>query len=125
MPALWDKKTGTIVNNESADLLRFLQTSFNALLPPHLASVSLYPAHQRRQIDQASIWLQRDLNTGVYRAGFAETQAQYDAGVVPVFAALNACETLLAEHGGPYVLGAALTELDVRLYATAIRFDTV
>jgi glutathionyl-hydroquinone reductase len=125
VPVLWDTHTSTIVNNESADLLRFLQTAFDSLLSPELASVSLYPEGLRSQIDKISVWMQRDLNTGVYKAGFADTQEQYDKGVIPVFAALNRCEKLLAASRGPYLLGSTLTELDIRLYATAIRFDTV
>jgi glutathionyl-hydroquinone reductase len=125
VPVLWDKHTYTIVNNESPDLLRFLQTCFNDLLSPELASVSLYPEHLRSQIDRISVWMQRDLNTGVYKAGFADTQEKYDKGVIPVFAALNKCEKLLAASRGPYLLGSQLTELDIRLYATAVRFDTM
>ena len=69
--------------------------------------------------------MQRDLNTGVYKAGFATTQEGYDAGVVPVFAALNKLEALTHANGGPYILGKELTELDVRAYASLIRFDVV
>lgn len=69
--------------------------------------------------------MQRDLNTGVYKAGFATDQETYDKNVVPVFAALNKAEQIVANNGGPFMLGEHLTELDLRLYATLIRFDTV
>jgi len=122
---LWDRETETIVNNESAELLRDLQTGFNPLLPEEFAKVTLYPEHLRQRIDEVSAWMQRDLNTGVYKAGFAESQEAYDKSVLPVFAALNKLEKMIAENGGPYILGKDLTELDIRAYATLIRFDTV
>lgn len=65
------------------------------------------------------------LNQGVYKAGFAPNQETYDKNVIPVFAALNKLEKIISANGGPYVLGGHLTELDIKLYATAIRFDTV
>ena len=125
VPVLWDKKTGTIVNNESSELLRDFQTAFNPLIPDKDAAATLYPQHLRSKIDVISDWMQRDLNTGVYKAGFAPDQATYDKNVVPVFSALNRLEKLLAESGGPYILGAELTEVDIRAYATLVRFDTV
>lgn len=125
VPVLWDKKLNTIVNNESAELLRNLQTSFNDVLPKDLAELTLYPEPLRAQIDKIAEWMQRDLNTGVYKAGFASTQENYDKNLPVVFAALNKLEKILYENKGPYVLGKQMTELDVRLYATLIRFDTV
>jgi len=125
VPVLWDKKTETIVNNESTELLRNLQTAFNTILPPEKATVSLYPEHLRSKIDQMSEWMQRDLNIGVYKAGFAHSQDEYDKNVLPVFAALNRLEKVVAANGGPYILGKELTEIDIRAYATLIRFDPV
>ena len=125
VPVLWDKKAGTIVNNESTELLRNLQTAFNPLLSDEYAPVTFYPEHLQSKIDSICEWMQRDLNIGVYKAGFAPDQETYDKNVIPVFAALNKLEKLLAESGGPYVLGTELTEVDIRLYATLIRFDTV
>ncbi|KAL2427396.1 Glutathione S-transferase omega-like 2 [Exophiala dermatitidis] len=125
VPVLWDRETETIVNNESAELLRDLQTAFNPLLPEEYARVTLYPEHLRPKIDEVAEWMQRDLNTGVYKAGFADSQETYDKNVLPVFAALNRLEKMVAENGGPYILGKELTELDIRAYATLIRFDTV
>ncbi|KAJ9640268.1 hypothetical protein H2204_003493 [Knufia peltigerae] len=125
VPLLWDRETGTAVNNESAELLRDLQTGFNAILPREYAQVTLYPEHLRDKIDEVSEWMQTYLNTGVYKAGFAPGQDEYDKNVVPVFAALNKLEKMVKEYGGPYILGKELTEVDIRAYATLIRFDTV
>lgn len=125
VPVLWDRETGTIVNNESLELLRDLQTAFDELLPDEFARVTLYPEHLRAQIDEVGLWMQRDLNSGVYKAGFAETQEVYDENVLPVFAALNKLEKMIASNGGPYILGQALTELDIRAFATVVRFDTI
>jgi putative glutathione S-transferase len=69
--------------------------------------------------------MQSDINTGVYKAGFARTQEDYEKGCIPLFVALNKLEAMLAKNGGPYVLGKELTELDIRAYATVIRFDAV
>lgn len=125
VPVLWDKAGNTIVNNESPELMRDLQTAFNDLIPHQLASLTLYPESLRARIDYESVWMQRDLNVGVYRAGFAHTQEEYNDAVPRVFAALNRLEKLIHASGGPYILGKVLTELDVRAYATVIRFDTV
>lgn len=127
VPVLWDTKEGTIVNNESAELLRWLPTAFEDILPKEgqKYELDLYPAHLRGQIDEISEWMQRDLNTGVYKAGFAETQEDYDKNVPVVFAALNHLESLIHRNGGPYILGSHITELDIRAYTTIIRFDAV
>jgi putative glutathione S-transferase len=127
VPVLWDTKTGTIVNNESAEMLRWLPTAFDAILPKDApgAELDLYPEHLRATIDEISIWMQRDLNSGVYKAGFATTQEAYDQNVPTVFAGLNKLEELIHSNGGPYVLGKDLTEIDVRAYTTVVRFDTV
>ena len=136
VPVLWDKTTQTIVNNESPELMRYLQTAFNRLLPDQEAAVTFYPEHSRAKIDEVAEWMQRDLNTGVYKAGFAQNASQskegfaasqesYEKNVIPVFAALNRLEKMVSQNGGPYLLGKELTELDLRLYATLIRFDTV
>ncbi|KAJ5720581.1 uncharacterized protein N7483_008515 [Penicillium malachiteum] len=120
VPVLWDQKAGTI---ESAELLRWLPTAFNELLPATLASVDLYPSHLRAKIDSITSWMQDDINFGVYKAGFSPTQEVYEKNVVPVFGALNKIEQIIAQNGGPFVLGKEITELDIRLYATLIRFD--
>ncbi|KAF2397999.1 glutathione S-transferase [Trichodelitschia bisporula] len=123
VPVLWDKKKNTIVNTESGELLRWLPTAFNSILPEEYAKIDLYPPHLRAHIDAVTAWMQPDLNIGVYKTGFAPDQETYDKNVIPVFAALNKLEEIVHAHGGPYLLGNELTELDIRLYATLIRFD--
>ncbi|KAI0006974.1 glutathione S-transferase [Xylariaceae sp. FL0662B] len=127
VPVLWDTKENTIVNNESLELMRWMQTGFNELLPEGSAerNLTLYPEHLRAKIDEVGDWMKRDLNTGVYKAGFALDQASYEKGVIPVFAALNQLEQLIHKNGGPFILGKDLTELDILAYVTAIRFDVV
>ncbi|KAJ5234332.1 uncharacterized protein N7469_003500 [Penicillium citrinum] len=125
VPVLWDKKSETIVCNESAEILRWLPNAFNEFLEPSLSSIDLYPIHLRARIEEITPWMQSHVNAGVYKAGFASTQEDYDKYIIPVFAALNKLERLIAENGGPFILGKEFTELDIRLYATIIRFDTV
>ncbi|KAF2714422.1 glutathione S-transferas-like protein [Pleomassaria siparia CBS 279.74] len=125
VPLLWDKKEGRIVNNESAEMLRWLPTAFDSILPPADSSIDFYPSTLRHSIDSMTPWLQTLINAGVYRAGFARTQSDYEAGLIPLFAGLNKLEALIAKNGGPYILGKQLTELDLRVYATIVRFDTV
>lgn len=126
VPVLWDEKTNTIVNNESTELLRNLQTAFNDLIEDeYIRDLNFYPEDLQSQIDTISEWLQPKLNTGVYKAGFAESQSDYDADVIPVFAALNRMEKIIASNKGPFVLGKQLTEIDLLLFPTIVRFDTV
>jgi putative glutathione S-transferase len=123
VPVVWDKKTNQLVNNESLEIIRDWNTAFNSILAENFQSVDLYPSNLRQEIDLIGAWMQSDLNSGVYKAGFAPDQVTYDQNVIPVFKALNRIEKILAQNGGPYVLGSQITELDVRLYATIIRFD--
>ena len=125
VPVLWDKKTNRLVNNESLEILRNLNTGFDSILPEEFKKVDLYPESLRGEIEGIGEWMQSDLNSGVYKAGFAPDQETYDKNVLPVFKALNRMEQILANNGGPYVLGPHLTELDLRLYPTIVRFDTV
>ncbi len=125
VPVLWDKKRNRIVNNESLEILRNFNTGWDSILPEKYKKVDLYPEKLRTEIEEVGKWMQADLNTGVYKAGFASDQETYDKNVVPVFGALNRLEEMLSKNGGPYVLGSELTELDLRLYPTLIRFDTV
>ncbi|KPI39552.1 Glutathione S-transferase omega-like 2 [Cyphellophora attinorum] len=125
VPVIWDKKTGTIVNNESAEIMRWLQGAFQGVVDTKRQSMDLYPERLRDVIDEVSEWMQSNLNRGVYQAGFAETQEDYEKMVPPVFAALNRVEKMIAQNGGPYLLGKTLTELDVRAYVTIVRFDAV
>ncbi|KAG6828771.1 hypothetical protein H0H87_000874 [Tephrocybe sp. NHM501043] len=123
VPILWDKKTQTIVNNESAEIIRMFNTAFNDVLPADKAALDLYPEPLRAEIDTVNDWVYKDINNGVYRAGVAITQPAYEAAVVDVFQALDQAEKLL--EGKDYLVGNTLTEADVRLFVTAIRFDVV
>ena len=97
VPVLWDKKLETIVNTESHELLRDLSTAFNTLLPEPLASLTLYPEQHRATIDRIEKWMQSDLNTGVYKTGFAPSQEPYEKALPGPFAALNA-DPRVMEH---------------------------
>ncbi|KAI9372337.1 glutathione S-transferase [Aspergillus egyptiacus] len=125
VPVLWDRVEGTVVCNESLELLRWLPTAFNTLIDPALSAIDLYPVHLREKIDTLSAWLLPNLCSGVYKAGFASTQEEYEKHVVRVFAALNRLERLVKDNGGPFVLGSQMTEVDVLVYTTLIRFDVV
>jgi putative glutathione S-transferase len=114
VPVLWDKETGRIVNNESADLVRI----FN-----DWAGGDLYPEDKRAEIDELNGWIYDELQNGVYRAGFARSQEAYDEAYRGVFAALPRLEALLADRR--YLTGEAITEADWRLLPTLLRFDAV
>ena len=119
MPVLWDKQRETIVNNESADILRMLNSGFGDLADDRF---DLYPENLRENIDALNDEIYPHLNNGVYRAGFATTQQAYDEAFEQVFAMLDALERRL-EGGGPFLFGAQLVETDIRLFVTLIRFD--
>ncbi len=121
VPVLWDGRRATIVSNESADILRMLNTAFAALAPCEL---DLYPEDLRDEIDALNAWTYPCLNNGVYRAGFAATQAAYAEAFADVFAALVRLERRLAQ-GGPFLMGERFTEADVRVFVTLVRFDAV
>ncbi|KAI1422306.1 glutathione S-transferase [Xylaria sp. FL1777] len=126
VPVLWDKKAGTIVNNESSEILRMFGSVFDAQLPPRFASVNLYPENLRKEIDAAGVWTYDDINNGVYKSGFATTQEAYERNVTRLFEALDRVEAgLKGNGGGAYFFGDVLTETDVRLFVTLIRFDPV
>jgi putative glutathione S-transferase len=120
VPLLWDTKTNLAVNNESAEMLRWLPTTF-----PNAEAQDFYPPSLRSKIDEITPWLTNLICTGVYKAGFATSQATYESNVIPLFAALNKLEQLIHKNNGPYILGQTLTELDLLAYPTIIRFDTV
>ncbi|KAF2832424.1 hypothetical protein CC86DRAFT_401190 [Ophiobolus disseminans] len=129
VPTLWDKKKETIVSNESSEIIRMLYTEFDAFIPQHLresskGTKSLFPAHLRKDIEAMNDWVYNDLNNGVYKCGFATSQAAYEEHVYPVFAALDRLESHLSQPGHtPYLFGDHITEADIRLYPTLIRFD--
>jgi len=118
VPALWDGERRTIVNNESADLLRMFNSGFGALTD---ASLDLYPADLRAGIDALNDEVYPSLNNGVYRAGFATTQEAYEEAFADVFAMLDKLEERVRR--GPYLFGERLTETDIRVFVTLARFD--
>jgi putative glutathione S-transferase len=117
VPALWDKERRTIVNNESADLLRMFNSGFGALAN----GIDLYPEALRAEIDALNDEVYPKLNNGVYRAGFATTQAAYEEAFKDVFAMLDKLEARLAAD--PYLMRERLTEADIRVFVTLARFD--
>ena len=120
VPVLWDKQTGTIVNNESADILRLFNSAFGELAN---GEVDLYPAPLRSEIDEVNQRLYDHLNNGVYRAGFATTQGAYEKAVNEVFDSLAWLDARL--KGRRYLVGDRLTEADIRTFVTLIRFEPV
>ena len=123
VPILWDKKTNSIVNNESAEILRILAKEFDAYATGPYASYDLYPEALRPVIDAANEWIYSDINNGVYKCGFAKTQEAYNEAVERLFVALDRLEELLSHHR--YVAGSTLTEADIRLLMSLVRFDEV
>lgn len=119
VPVLWDKKTATIVNNESADIIRMLNTAFDHLTGSVL---DLYPEPQQQEIDQLNASIYEQLNNGVYKAGFASSQFAYEEAYQGVFNMLDILEHQLSD-GRSYLLGEQITESDIRTFVTLIRFD--
>jgi glutathionyl-hydroquinone reductase len=120
VPILWDRKAGTIVNNESREIIRMFGTEFGALGDP---SVDLCPADLRPAIDATIDAIYAPINNGVYRAGFATTQEAYDEAVAEVFAALDRWEAVLGAQR--FLCGDRMTEADICLFTTLFRFDPV
>ena len=120
VPVLWDRQTGRIVNNESAEILRMLNAEFDAWGD---AGLDLYPEDLREEIDAVNDGVYRDVNNGVYRAGFATTQEAYEEAFDALFAALEGLDRRLSRRR--YLLGERITEADWRLFTTLIRFDAV
>ncbi len=120
VPVLWDRKLATIVNNESAEILRMLNSEFDAFGD---ASLDLYPQALRAQIDEINDFVYPNVNNGVYRCGFATTQEAYEEAFAQLFDALDRLDARLGESR--YLVGAARTEADWRLFTTLVRFDAV
>lgn len=131
VPMLWDSKTQTVVNNESADILQMLYTEFDNLLPASLRETAhplggYYPSPSsplRTEFEVWNEWMQDQVNNGVYKTGLAGTQAAYDDNVTKLFTALDRIESHLQQPGHPYLFGEAITDPDIRLFTTIIRFD--
>ncbi|MFC7072580.1 glutathione S-transferase family protein [Halovenus rubra] len=120
VPVLWDKKEETIVNNESEEILRMLDTEFDDVAE---RSIDLYPEGSQEEIDQIIEDIYEPINNGVYRAGFAESQTAYDMAVTELFDALDHWDNVLADQR--YLAGDRLTEADICLFTTLVRFDQV
>jgi putative glutathione S-transferase len=120
VPVLWDTRTGTIVSNESSDIMRMFNDGFGALAR---SAVDLYPPALRKEVDAVNTFVYENVNNGVYRAGFATTQEAYDEAYERLFQALDQLEARLAESR--YLVGDSPTEADWRLFPTLARFDSV
>ncbi|KAI9822964.1 MAG: S-glutathionyl-(chloro)hydroquinone reductase [Phylliscum demangeonii] len=127
VPVLFDKKTATIVNNESSEIIRMMYTEFDALLPEKYQKVVLLPKELERSIDEMNEWVYNDINNGVYKSGFATVQEAYEKAAKQLFHSLDRIESHLTSSvsRGPYLFGERLTEADIRLYTTIVRFDVV
>jgi putative glutathione S-transferase len=121
VPTLWDKKTGTIVNNESSEIIRMFNSEFDAFAQKSLPD--MYPGALRAEIDRWNELIYRSVNNGVYRAGFATAQDKYDKAVGDLFATLDTLERHLA--ASRYLCGERMTEADWRLFTTLVRFEPV
>ena len=120
MPVLWDKRTQTIVNNESSEIIRMLNSAFDEWDD---ASVDFYPEPLRQEIDAINAMVYPAINNGVYRAGFATTQEAYEEAFAELFTALDRIEEKLSRQR--YLTGGRITEADWRLFTTLVRFDPV
>jgi putative glutathione S-transferase len=118
VPVLWDKTRRTIVNNESSEIIRMLNTAFDAFTDDR---TDYYPPALRGEIDAVNDVVYENINNGVYRAGFATTQEAYEEAFLSLFGALDRIEARLSQHR--YLVGNTLTEADWRLFTTLIRFD--
>jgi len=120
VPLLWDRETDAIVSNESSELIRMFNTAFDAL---GAKPGDFYPEALRGEIDAVNGRVYPDVNNGVYRAGFATTQSAYEDAVRPLFATLDWLEERLSAE--EWLVGGRLTEADIRLFTTLLRFDAV
>ncbi|MGA3402493.1 MAG: glutathione S-transferase family protein [Acetobacteraceae bacterium] len=120
VPVLWDKHTQTIVNNESSEIIRMFNTAFDAV---GSKPGDFYPKDKREEIDAVNARVYDTLNNGVYKAGFATTQAAYEEAVTPLFDTLDWLEERLGQSR--FLLNDNLTEADIRLFTTLVRFDVV
>jgi glutathionyl-hydroquinone reductase len=118
VPTLWDKKTKRIVNNESSEIIRMLNSEFGAL---GADPTDFYPKHLRAEIDRINEQIYACVNNGVYRCGFARSQAAYDEAYDALFATLDEIEARLGRQR--YLVGNQITEADWRLFPTLARFD--
>ena len=120
VPVLWDRERETIVSNESAEIIRMLTQAWDGL---GAKPGDFYPAEHRAAIDAINADIYDRVNNGVYKAGFATTQSAYEEAVLPLFETLDRLEALLAKQD--WLVGARMTEADIRLFTTLVRFDPV
>jgi len=120
VPVLWDKEKKTIVNNESSEIIRMLNSEFNEFGDP---SLNFYPQELRDEIDRINAIVYANINNGVYKCGFATKQEAYEEAFNNLFGTLDQIENLLSEHR--YLVGDKMTEADWRLFTTLLRFDSV
>jgi glutathionyl-hydroquinone reductase len=118
VPTLWDKKTGRVVNNESSEIIRMLNSEFKSITGD---DTDFYPAALRAEIDRVNETIYTAINNGVYRCGFARSQEAYEASYDALFAALDELEARLGRQR--YLIGRQITEADWRLFPTLVRFD--
>ena len=118
IPVLWDKRTRTIVNNESSEIIRMLNTEFDAITG---STADYYPAPLRAEIDRLNERIYHNVNNGVYRCGFSRSQAAYEEAYDGLFATLDEMEERLSRRR--YLVGHQITEADWRLFPTLVRFD--
>lgn len=120
VPVLWDKRENTIVNNESAEIIRMLNSEFNAFGD---AELDMYPEPLRDEIDEVNAMVYERINNGVYKTGFATSQEAYEEAFDRLFEGLDAVERRL--QGNDFLVGNRMTEADWRLFTTLLRFDPV
>lgn len=120
VPVLWDKKTNTIVNNESSEIIRIFNSAFDGI---GAKAGDYYPSPLRTEIDSLNDRIYHNINNGVYKCGFATTQSAYEEALTPLFNTLDYLEKILSQQ--KYLIGNQTTEADWRLFTTLIRFDAV
>jgi len=120
VPILWDKKTRSVVNNESSEIIRIMNNAFNNITKNY---DDYYPHNLKNEIDDINKIIYENVNNGVYKSGFSTTQASYEDAVIKLFSTLDMIEKLLEKQD--YLVGNVLTEADIRLVPTLIRFDCV
>lgn len=124
VPILFDKKSHRIVNNESSEIIRMLNTSMNKFCETEeQKSLDFYPKSHQTSIDEVNSWIYQNINNGVYKSGFAQSQNAYDEAVTLLFKHLDKVEDILSKQR--YICGNQITEADIRLFTTLVRFDLV
>lgn len=133
VPALWDKKTNTMVSNESGDIIRMFYSEFDDLIDEKYRTLQLLPENHKAEIEELASWINTNFNSNFYKAFFANTQEDYEKAADGIFKSLDHIEKLLAEssattkdpNGNIYLYGNMLSHADIFLFPNIIRFDTV